>query len=151
MNPQPGQYVIIYFRNGIQLDGIVVDWSDQKSSIMSASGTSKIVIHKTLDDILFYKITDVKSEYNKLKEKPLKQEDDIKSLAELKIELNQLERTEINNKLKDHKADGMREVSYGLPFSNIKIQGSIERPGKKTSRPDNEFGAELQDLFTKES
>jgi hypothetical protein len=148
MIPQPNQQVIIFFRTGIRIEGIVVSWSDQKS-VLKTSDATVIVIQKTLDDVMFYKITNAKSVYDVAINKPIKTVEDIKSIANLKIELNELEREEIKEKLTTHVADGMKAVEYGIPGSNIKISGALQRPRKETSRENTGIGSGLQDLFSK--
>src|ERR1700722_84519 len=149
MTPDNGQNIVLYLRNGVQLEGVVVSWTDDKSVLQSPQGTSLIVIQKTLDDVMFFKITDARKDFQKLIEKPEKQEDDIKKIAELKNEINELDRVELRDKLSSHSADGMREIQYGLPGTNIKIKGAIKRPGDKIAGTNSTFGAELQDLFPK--
>jgi len=149
MNPEAGQYVVVFFRNGPRVEGIVVSWSDHKSVIKSETGTSTIVIQKTLEDVLFIKIGNAKTEYEKLRDKPNKEEDDIKAIAALKNELNDLERAETRERLTSHKADGMRETNYGLPLSNITIKGTVERSRAEAPRESSKFGSGLQDLFAK--
>lgn len=149
MIPQQGNIIAVFFRNGVQLEGEVLEWSDEKSVLKSPTGASIIVIQKTLDDVMFYKFSNAKTDYEKLKDKPRKGEDDIKAIAELKNELNDLERAEAREKMTNHTADGMRKVSYGLPFSNIAIEGAIKRPGEKAPRKSPVIGTELQNVFSK--
>lgn len=149
MIPQPGNIVVVFFRNGVQLEGEVISWSEDMSVLKSPTGAATIVIQKTLDDIMFYKFSNAKTEYEKLKEKPRKEEDDIKAIAQLKNELNDLERAEVKEKLSNHTADGMRETNYGLPIINTKIKSPIERAGEKAPRKDSGIGTGLQGLFTK--
>src|SRR5277367_3158409 len=125
MIPQPGNIVVLFFRSGVQLEGEVVSWTDQKSVLKSPTGASMIVIQKTLDDIMFYKFSNAKEEYEKLRTKPNKEEDDIKTIAALKNELNDMERAEARERLSSHKVDGMRETTYGLSNSNFKVKGSV--------------------------
>ena len=125
MIPQPGNIVVLFFRSGVQLEGEVVSWTDQKSVLKSPTGASTIVIQKTLDDVMFYKFSNAKSDYEKLRDKPNKEEDDIKAIAALKNELNDMERAEARERLTSHKADGMRETNYGLSLSNITIKGTV--------------------------
>jgi|ERR1700722_11209906 len=148
MNPKQGEHVIICLRNGVQLEGDVISWSDGKSALKSSQGTATIVLQKTLDDVLFFKITNFRDDYEELKEKPVKEEDDIKQLAELKSQINEMDRADLREKMSSHQADGMREVSYELPWSNIKIPGTVKRPGEKTTGTDSELGSELQNLFS---
>jgi sRNA-binding regulator protein Hfq len=147
MIPQPGNIIVVFFRNGVQLEGIVVSWSDQKSVLKSPTGASLIVIQKTLDDIMCYKLSNAKTEYEKLKDKPRKEEDDIKVLAALKIELNELERAEAREKLTSHTA-GEVKYNYGLP-TNIPVKSVEQYPGEKTTSTDSGFSQELQNMFRK--
>lgn len=148
MIPQPGHIVIIFFRNGVQLEGEVISWSNEQSILKSLTGTSTIVIQKTLDDILFYKFSNAKNEYEKLKEKPHKQEDDIKALAQLKIELNDVERAEIKERLTNHTVGEMKQVNYGIP--NIgKIESPKQYTREKGTRENSDIGTGLQNVFVK--
>lgn len=128
MIPHPNDIIVIFFKHSnIQLEGIVVSWSNTESILKTLSGTSTIVIQNTLADILFYKITDAQPKYNELKNKPHKSDDDIKSLANYKIELNELERAEIREKLNSHSIGEAKQVSYGSPF----IKNGLENIFKK--------------------
>lgn len=147
MIPQPGNIIICFFRNGIKLDGTVISWSDQKSVLKSLVGSSTIVIQKTLDDIIYYKFNDAKNEYEILKDKPHKNEDDIKAIAQLKIELNDLERSEIKEKLTTHNIGDIKQTNYGIP--NIKVPISQQHPGAQSSRENSGIATELQNLFAK--
>lgn len=149
MIPKTGEIVVVFFRNGVQLDGEVISWSDGKSVLKSPTGASTIVIQKTLDDIMFYKFSNAKSDYEKLRDKPHKEEDDIKAIAALKNELNDLGRAEARERLTSHTADGMKETNYGLPGSNITIKGTVERSRTEAPREGPKFGSGLQDLFNK--
>ena len=147
MIPQPGNIIVVFFRNGVQLEGEVVSWSNEKSVLKSPTGAATIVIQKTLDDIMFYKLSNAKIEYEKLKEKPRKEEDDIKAMASLKVELNELEKAETREKLNAH---GIGEVkyNYGLP-TNFKIKSPEQYPRKEAPPKDIGFGEELQSMFIK--
>lgn len=149
MIPQPGNIIVAFFRNGVQLEGEVVSWSEQVSVLKSPTGVSTIVIQKTLDDVMFYRFSNAKTEYEKLKTKPNKEEVDIKNMAALKSELNELERSEAREKLSNHQADGMKETIYELPYSNIKIKGSVEHSRKEVPGEGIKFGAGLQNMFRK--
>lgn len=149
MIPQPGNIIVLFFRNGVQLEGEVLEWSDERTILKSPTGTTTIVVQKTLDDVMFYKFSNAKTEYEKLKEKPKKDQDDIKAIAELKNELNDLERAEIKDKLSSHTADGIREVHYGLSGVNFKVKGSIECPREEAPGKSSGIGAGLQGLFVK--
>lgn len=147
MIPKKGQQIVIYLRSGIQLSGIVEFWGDGKSSIKSQEGTSTTVLQKTIEDVLFYKILNLKKDYETLAEKPIKEKDDIKKIAELKNEMNALDRLDLRDKMSSHEPGGMREIQYGIPGINATFAGSLERTGEKTSRSNPEFSSELQNLF----
>ena len=149
MIPSTGQTVVVIFRTGIQIEGEVVSWTDDKSVIKSPSGSTTIVIQKTLDDILFYKISSPKTEYEKLKNKPQKDEADIKTIAALKNELNEIELAEIKDKLITHTADNIKQVSYELPKFNSQIKSTVKYTGKEIAREGSDFSSELQSLFGK--
>jgi hypothetical protein len=149
MTPVIGQTVAVLFRNGYKVDGIVISWSDNKSVLKSLTGSSTIVIQKTSEDVMLLKISEAKEIFEEIKDKPIKQETDIKKLADLKIELNELEREEIKEKLSEHKPSGLREVVYGIPGSSIKINGAIKHPREEVARPNSGIDTGLQDLFSK--
>lgn len=56
MIPKKGQYVKVVFRNGTQMEGIVDTWSEQKSVLLAQDKQSVMVIMKTLEDVLAFKI-----------------------------------------------------------------------------------------------
>lgn len=149
MIPEPGNLIVVFFRNGVQLEGEVIEWSDDRSVLKSPTGASTIVIQKTLDDVMFYKFSNAKVDYEKLREKPHKEEDDIRAMAQLKSELNELERAELREKLTSHTASGTRETHYGLPNINSKIPSPVKHTGEKTPRENTDIGPGLQNLFSK--
>lgn len=147
MKPQPNQQIHVVFRNGIQLDGTVIDWSDDKSVLTSTSGAATIVILKTDADVLFYRVSNAKTEYQEVKEKPVKTDEDIRDLAELKNELNILEREEIREKLNSHEISGTPQVNYGSIIP--KIASTPNNPNTQSRRQDTNPRQELQSLFAK--
>lgn len=149
MIPECGQTISVVFRNGIQIDGEVVSWSDNKSVLKSLTGSSTLVINKTLDDILYYKFADARTKFQELKDKPNKTQDDIKDLGSLKIELNELERLEIKEKLNSHTNNNAKEVSYGLPTSLFKIKSTGEHSRTEAARKIVSLDKSLQDLFAR--
>lgn len=166
MIPQEGQVVIVYFRTGAHLEGEVISWSDGKSVLKSTTGTWTLVIQKTLDDVMFYKYTSAPTEYEKLKAKPHKDHDDIKTLAALKDDLREIEREEIREKLTSHEPSGTlsapydpRRASYDLILKqgnqnnvipgNIPIRSPQRNTEKEVGRTSSQFGSELQNLFGK--
>lgn len=149
MTPSIDQYVVLHFRQGIKLEGTVISWSDTTSVIKSNVGAKKLVIQKTKDDILFYEIIEAKTEYEKLKEKPRKTQEDLKTLAELKIDINDIERSEIREKLTTHEISGI-QASYGIPRFAA-VQSAIKHPREEAPRKDIGFGSSLSNLFGQEN
>jgi len=150
MIPQEGQQIIVIFRNGLQISGEVLNWSDGKSTLKTMSGSSVMVINDTKSDVMVYKIfNNTKETFEEIKEKVPKQQEDIKQLAELRKELNELEKEEIREKLNTHQPTLTRQNYYGLPHSNIKIEGNQKHPGKKIESKNNRIHRELQNLFNK--
>jgi len=56
MNPEPGQHVKLFFRNGLVEEGRVVAWSDGKSVLKSLSSENLLIIQDTLHDIVAIKL-----------------------------------------------------------------------------------------------
>jgi hypothetical protein len=161
MNPAKGQFVQIRFNNGTFFDATVEEWSDQKSIVILSDTNDRVIIQKTLQDILLVKIfankvspqvkqhqdTEVEQEFTYLKEQP-KDESTLKRMAELKDELNKIERQEFSKKVTSHTANGMREISYGLPIGNLQVKSSAQHTSKEITATDIEFSSELSELFS---
>lgn len=128
MTPPINSSITVFFRSGIQVSGTVISWSDTKSAIKSLTGNKITVIQKTLDDVLFFTFseTNIKEEYQELVEKPIKTDNDIKTLGQLKAELNKAELEAIKEKLTTHEPSGNVQSSYGIDsalsmlFSGVK-------------------------------
>ena len=151
MTPQLGQLITIVFRNGMQIQGEVLHWSETKSSIKSTTGAAIIVIQKTAEDILYYKFSNAKTDFEKLKDKPIKNDDDIKLLATLKSELNELEREEIRERLNVHEPSAIPTRQLGNSYGNIipTIRSTEQHTTEKVSREASPASSELQNLFSK--
>jgi len=115
MNPEIGQHVIVVFKNGHQVFGEVVAWGEK--AVLKHSEVTTIVIPDVSSEVLYYKIRNADA-YEKIKDKPVKTNDDIKALAELKAELNSLEKEEIVSKLSTHEISEVKQVQYKTPMIN---------------------------------
>ena len=161
--PEGGQNVVIYFRNGIQIEGEVIGWTDEQSSIRTTKG-DMIVIMNTLQDILFYKCQalrktcdirkktygESKEEYEEVKRKAVNGDVDIKDLAALKNELNDLEKEDVREKLNSHTSSGMRQVNYGqLPLQAIKVESPLQYSREESKRQNINISSGLSNLFPK--
>lgn len=126
MKPQQGDFVVVFLRIGIPVEGEVIDWSDEVSTLKSSAGSSTIVIQHTIDDVVFYKISHAKKEFEKVKESLTKEDDEqsrmikLKRLSELKVELNSIERSELKDKLSKPTTSYALSSSYNLPSSLLK-------------------------------
>lgn len=152
MNPQKDQLVEIRFNNGLYLKGIVENWTDEKTVLRLDNTKEVIIIQNTRETVLLVKIVGkekaqqkqtISTEFEELKEQP-KTDYSLKRMAELKDEMNRLEKEEILRKARSHEASGTRNIEYGIPLSLI-----TKHSQQKTTPKDNGFGAELQALFGK--
>jgi hypothetical protein len=158
--PKIGQFVQVRFHNGIFFDATVKEWSDGKS-ILILSDQNEVIIHNTLQNVLLVKIIKTKNVSEETKSEPIKEKlvdelekekkqhnavrSDIK-MAELKDELNRLEREEQLQNIKTFKPDGFREVNYGIP-RHISIGSASQHTDQKTTSTDSSLNSELQNLF----
>lgn len=149
MIPQINQQITIVFRNSIQIQGTVISWSETISSIKTLSGI--VVIQKTADDILYYKYSNAKTNFEKLKDKPIKNDDDISALATLKGELNQIEKEELREKLSSHEIGSSPAKQPGNYYGNIipTFRSSEQHTTKEAPREASPVSSELQNLFSK--
>jgi hypothetical protein len=121
MFPPQNSNITIFFRSGLQISGTVIHWSDDKSAIRSLTGNKITIIEKTHEDVLFctFHETDIKEDFVEVAEKSIKTNNDIQTLAELKSELNDLERQQIAEKLRSHEISGNANVGYGSSLSML--------------------------------
>lgn len=161
MNPEYGQFIQVRFNNGVFFDAVVESWSDEKSVLILSDTNDKVVIQKTLQDVLLVKIlahknvpevkqqhkTEIDEEFEELFELP-KTDDTLSRMAELKDELNKMEREEVFNKTASHKASGVREVTYGIP-RNIQIGSAAQHTQQKIASANSQLDSELSRLFSK--
>jgi hypothetical protein len=129
------------------MDGIVVHWTDQKSTIQFGSTTR--IIHKTLEDVLFVDIIENEKKQEEIKIKPTKSATDISDLAQLKQELINIERQEYAIRATNHIPTITRPGQYGLPrFATIK--NPLQHSREETPRENPGFGSALRKVFNKE-
>lgn len=172
MFPRKGQLVQVRFNNGIFFDAVIEEWTDQKSILTLPDTGETVIIQKTLQDVLLVKIADninnkqnnysnkinqysnepqkyeLQQEFDEIKEQP-KNKSNLSRLAELKDELNKLDRKEVLKRATSFEPGGTREVNYGIP-RNIKVSGATQYANQEATSPDNEFGEGLQELFNQE-
>jgi hypothetical protein len=160
MNPEYGQFIQVRFNNGVFFDAVVESWSDEKSVLILPDTSDKVVIQKTIQDVLLVKIlahknvpeckvqhkTEVDREFEELKDQP-KTDETLTRMAELKDKLNQIEREEVFSKAAMHKPSGMKEVTYGIP-RNIQISSAAQYTAEEITLPNSKFNSELSELFS---
>ena len=148
MTPQPQHRTTIIFKNSIQIDGIVAVWDENEIILNSPANSHTIVIPKSsFDEILFWRISHAKEEYEKRKQFAIKSDDDKRDMAKLKIELNNLEKEEIRDKLRSHEIGESKGVQYATPFTTL--AGIKQHPTAQIRRQGDNPNQELQNLFSK--
>ncbi len=121
MTPQTGQHVKCILRNGAIAEGIVEEWFNNVVQLKSLDGESVLIITHPAEDIMLIKILlDKAPEVEVPEDGPTEEEadafasqfdepptdynkpDEVKSLAELRIEKAKQERRIIAEKLREH-------------------------------------------------
>jgi len=169
MTPQPNQSIQVRFNNGVFFDAIVESWSDQKSVLRLPDTDEIVIIQKTLQDVLLVKIIaqntsekqstssnksipenpqEIYNEFEQRREQS-KTPDNLKRMAELKDEMNRLEREEIAKKIKAQEIAERREIKYGIPRT-IKITSTAQHSPEEIRYSDFEFDQELSRMFGEE-
>jgi sRNA-binding regulator protein Hfq len=130
MTPQIGQYIKVFFRNGMQAEGIVQSWSEMKSVLLIADGKDLCLILKTEEDVILVQmINDIsktkvglREHMNELEEQfqetykmPSADELRIKKLSDLKQMMIEQEKKIIKDKMVDHNIPIGQGTTYGLP------------------------------------
>lgn len=155
MNINKGEMVQVRFNNGLFFDAIVEKWTDQKSILYLLDTKDKIVIQKTLQDVLFVKIiaqankpenklerkTNLQDEFDFLKTQP-KTDNNLDDLSKLRDELNKIEREEILKQATSFRTSGRRETTYAFP-RHIKIGSPPEHSSQETPTEDPGTDPEL--------
>ena len=145
MSPEVGQHVIVVFKNGHQVFGEVVAWGEK--AVLKHSEITTIVIPDVSSEILYYKLRSGDA-LEKIKDKPIKTDDDIKALAELKTELNSLEKEEIAARFSTYEVGEVKQVQYGST-KNIPVKSFPHNTRKEIPRQGSAVNSGLQNLFGK--
>jgi hypothetical protein len=145
MKPLPGNHITLVFKNGIKLDGEVIEWSDTNSVLKTLEGINTIVVPDH-SEILFYKFNSAVKDFEAIKSIPHKTEKDLMTLAELKKEKILIEQEQLREQLSSHEIKEVKATDYGYPF---KIEKPKQHTGQEIPREDNGFIDGLSDLFQK--
>jgi hypothetical protein len=130
MIPNKGQYVKIIFRNATQAEGVVETWTDQQSVLRASDGESLLVINRTAEDVMAYKIVinhtssnkqtfnDLTNEFQETYEQPSASDLRLKKLGQLRGLMVEQEKHIIANKLREHVPSAPLNMGarYGHPF-----------------------------------
>lgn len=122
------QYVKIFFKNGLQIEGFVEEWTIAQCVLLSTDKQSKFIILDSKNDILGIKFSveeklppevelpKLQKEFKEVVESPTS-DLRLKSLVELKQLMNEQEKKIISEKVKSHTATGgiSRLNKYELP------------------------------------
>ena len=150
MNPKPGQKIEIRMNNNVFFDAIVDQWSDEKSVLCLIGTDEKVIIQKTLQDVLLFKIYNeqgqLQNQFNNLLDDYI-DDDNLQDLSLIKDKMNIAERQDLSDKFRYPKLEGQLN-NYELP-RNIKVAGVAQHSGKEVKRTNSKFNTELQNLFSK--
>lgn len=152
MIPQTNQNITVVFKNSIQVDGVVIEWADDKAVLNTLQGTAVIVIPNPNQEILFYRITGAVQEYQKVVEKPNKSTQDLQRIIGLKEELSNIDKKTIREQFTIQNNYPLpiatENLNYGpLPFSAFKIPK--QHSPTEVAKPNTPIGSGLQRLFAK--
>lgn len=122
-------YIIVMFRNGAQAEGEVVSWSSNTAELKSKDNKVNLFIMDIKQDVMaisiMHDIAPIKimerleqkfEEVKQSQNDPLR----LKTLAQLKIAMNEQEKAIITEKLQDHTAGSLKGVKYGDQLSTLK-------------------------------
>lgn len=107
----------ILLKTGLWIDGVINSWTTSSAEITAESG-SKLVILKPEDNVILIKYdnkTKIKTEMSKAIEMPSDNPQRIQKIAELKIQMNEVEKESFLDKAKSHTVGNARNISYGQP------------------------------------
>lgn len=130
MNPETGQLVKVYFRNGFTSEGVVQSWSDGKSVLKAVESSNLLIIQKTIEDILFVQVifTEQPAQVPSQKlqfyeELPEVEERDphlrAKSLLELQKLRRETEAENVKHHLTNLKNRGVSVPQYDDPYARV--------------------------------
>lgn len=139
MKLEKGQRVECALKNGWVISGIIEELSSMGLQLLREDGKGFVIIMRPNEEISVIKVftepvVTIKEEVTPVKEKKFArpkpvidkevqkvyesqadQADRLKSLAALRIEMNEKEREEMANKLSNHEIGETRKVQYGYP------------------------------------
>lgn len=146
--PEINSHITIVFKNSIQIDGIVIGWSEEEAVIKSLAGSSQTVIPNPYNDLLFYRITSAHIDYQNLVEKTDKSAEDLQKIADSKIELNNIERQQIKEQIITARhSEPTGNNYYGLPISAFLKPTALQHPNEEITSNNSSRNKELQSLF----
>jgi hypothetical protein len=131
MEPKANQFVKLIFRNGMQMEGVVISWSSAESVLKAVDGVNFLVISQTEQDVMAYKIVsnyirpeempkkfdELISQFEEVYQQPSNDDLRTKKLAQLKIAMIDQEKKIVSQKLKNHTASQTMGGGYGSPFT----------------------------------
>lgn len=127
MIPKLGQYVKVYFRNGMQTEGTISVWSKEESVILMPDGKSSCLIMNTSEDVcsvqMFHDmsetkiglrehLTNLEEQFQETYEAPSEDDLRLKKLSDLKKLMVEQEKKIIKDKLVDHNISGAPKPEY---------------------------------------
>lgn len=130
MKPTEGQNIEVFFRNGMQISGIVQTYEAKEIVLKTEHNDNLLIITPLADDILMVKIiaprpslqekvihlSELEEQFEEVYEMPNTEELRIKNLAELKTMMNKQEREILSQRMRAHIPNNMQIVQYNNPF-----------------------------------
>lgn len=157
------KHIKIHFKNGLTVEGIVIEWTDGKSIIKSLASEDLMVIHQTLENVMMFRVLTEKQkiEPSSLKQMPdviFEEEENFKSDPKLEVmklvELRKLQLKEEKEAIakalrKSFVPDGNIKDHYVYPdFTKLKSSNSFS---SQNSRNDASNYQELSRMSRKKS
>lgn len=142
MKVEKGQYVECLLKNGWIISGVVEELDSSGLTLNIEDEKVKVIILRPSEEISVIKVffsgqellkekksmprlqPVVKNEIEEAFDSPSDTPDRIKTLAELRQELNRREREDIANRLRSHEVGDVKKVEYGYP-------GLFKKPSAK--------------------
>ena len=131
IDPQIGQYVKVYFRNGMQTEGRITFWSETRGVVLMPDEKSSCLVMNTSEDIISIQVfhdlkettvglrehmSNLEEQFQETYVAPSNDDLRLKKLADLKTLMVEQEKKIIQNKLVDHNISEAIRPQYGNPF-----------------------------------
>lgn len=121
---EPGNYVKLSLKSGLQVEGIVESWSKEEVILSTKGSQNKLYIFNVMENVILAKVVlddkprqvmeNLKKQFEEVKAAPIG-DLRIKKIAELKTMMNEQEKIDIAESLTEHKVSTTNKANYGYP------------------------------------